>query len=316
MALFNRIPTIIPVADLPFLLEVDFPKYAAHLAALSVTEPKPKKDAKSKPAANSDGNLKAGDFNFTPARLVGIQDKVTELRMILAGTAADNAAIYGDNGTGKNAVMEGFLRARALGTLSSRSLTKPFFLFDVNRFFADMARDEWVKKFKASIDYVGGRDGGALFENFADFIHTAGSEASRLVTCLISGLEHHAGLQAIYGAPLSAEEEIKKTSSGISRQFTPMRLIHEPGFDELKPIILGHITPFEEQHGVEYTNEAVDEIVRLLSRYPGRAFTSSRPGNAITFADRVGIYLRLNKYSEPPENVELREKMGVIRDEL
>jgi len=60
-----------------------------------------------------------------------------------------------------------------------------------------------------------------------------------------------------------------------------------------------------------------DEIIRLLGRYPGRAFTSSqRPETAIAFADKVGAMVRINVFAEPIELAELRDQMGALRDRL
>jgi ATP-dependent Clp protease ATP-binding subunit ClpA len=70
-------------------------------------------------------------------------------------------------------------------------------------------------------------------------------------------------------------------------------------------------------HNIEYSEPVADEIIRLLTRYPGRAFTSSRrPEKAISFADKVGAMVRINVFAEPVELAELRDHMGALRDTL
>jgi ATP-dependent Clp protease ATP-binding subunit ClpB len=305
MGLLRRVPSN-RNNQFNFLLEVSFDAYAAHLAALTLTEHSP---------ATGEEEPKDG-FGKLPHRLVNIQAKLNDLRTILSSHDVSSAAIYGDKGSGKSSLIEAFLRAHAEKKLSSGTLAKPVFLFDSNKFFVEIARENWVTQFDACLQNVAERGGIVVFDNFDDFVHTADGEAGRLVNCLISHLEHRDGLQAIYGAQLSKKAELEAVSSGITRQFKPVELVKEPSIEELKPMLLAHVPVLEEFYNVNFTEEAVDEIIRLLVRYPGRAFPGPRPANAIAFADKVGAFVKISKYAEPLENAQMEERMGLIRDEL
>ncbi len=100
------------------------------------------------------------------------------------------------------------------------------------------------------------------------------------------------------------------------RRFQVMEM-DEPGLDSLKPVLMSHFRRLSKTHNVEYSEPVADEIIRLLSRYPARAFTiSKRPEKAISFADKVGAMVRINVFADPIELAELRDQMGALRDTL
>ena len=91
----------------------------------------------------------------------------------------------------------------------------------------------------------------------------------------------------------------------------------EQSLDGLKPILMSHFRRLSRIHNIDYSEPVADEIIRLLARYPGRAFTSSkRPEKAIFFADKVGAMVRISVFAEPIQLAELRDQMAVLRDTL
>jgi ATP-dependent Clp protease ATP-binding subunit ClpA len=91
----------------------------------------------------------------------------------------------------------------------------------------------------------------------------------------------------------------------------------EQKLDSVKPVLMSHFRRLSNVHNIDYSEPVADEIIRLLGRYPGRAFTASkRPEKAISFADKVGAMVRINVFAEPIELAELRDQMGALRDRL
>ena len=81
---------------------------------------------------------------------------------------------------------------------------------------------------------------------------------------------------------------VTNTATGILRCFQIMEN-EEQGLDSLKPVLMSHFRRLSAVHNIDYSELVADEIIRLLGRYPGRAFTAShRPETAIAFADTVG----------------------------
>ena len=109
---------------------------------------------------------------------------------------------------------------------------------------------------------------------------------------------------------------IANASTGLFRCFQVLET-EEQSLDSLKPVLMSHFRRLSKVHNIDYSEPVADEIIRLLGRYPGRAFTSSkRPEKAISFADKVGAMVRINVFAEPIELAELRDHMGALRDKL
>ena len=133
---------------------------------------------------------------------------------------------------------------------------------------------------------------------------------------LIACLESSDDVQAIIISDTKNNDCVANAATGILRCFQVMET-EEQNLDSLKPVLMSHFRRLSEVHDIDYSEPVADEIIRLLGRYPGRAFTSSkRPEKAISFADKVGAMVRINVFAEPVELAELRDQMGALRDRL
>jgi ATP-dependent Clp protease ATP-binding subunit ClpA len=133
---------------------------------------------------------------------------------------------------------------------------------------------------------------------------------------LIAWLECSEEFQAIILSDTKNNETITGASTGILRCFQVLE-IEEQSLIGLKPVLMSHFRKLSKVHNIDYSEPVADEIVRLLGRYPGRAFTTSNsPEKAIFFADKVGAMVRLNVCAEPIQLAELRDQMGALRDTL
>jgi ATP-dependent Clp protease ATP-binding subunit ClpA len=129
-------------------------------------------------------------------------------------------------------------------------------------------------------------------------------------------LETSDDVQAIIISDTRNNDSVANAATGILRSFQVMET-HEQSLDGLKPVLMSHFRRLSKIHGIDYSEPVADEIIRLLGRYPGRAFTSSKdPERAISFADKVGAMVRINVFAEPVELAQLRDQIGALRDRL
>ena len=298
MGLLRTIPNKITDDAFPFLREIDFTQYEERLAATALMQ----RDA---PGA---------DAHTAMNRIVQSNLRLDDLRMILASSGSNSAWITGKKGVGKTTLVDALLRARAQKRLTSQLMGKPFFIFDVNDFFVEGADGEWVDKFRKSLDLVAQRHGLVIINHIDDFVQMAKGDAGRLINALVSRLEKNGGFQSIIISEDEKSEMVAEASTGIARRFVQLPIDKEPALNDLKPILMAHFVRLEAIHNVNFTDEAADEIIRLLTRFPGQAFTGARPANAIAFADSVAAYVRMNMYAEPAELAVLREKLGTLHD--
>jgi ATP-dependent Clp protease ATP-binding subunit ClpA len=292
-----------PIAS--FIREVDFGAYAELLSVISNEFREAPRPA-DQPAAANGQKL---------ARIVGFQQPLDKLRMILASAGVNNAHIEGPRGIGKTSLVDGLIRLRAERRMGSRMMSKPFYLMDVSTFFK-LGREDWVKQFDRAMTYVADHRGLVIIDHFDDFVRMADGEAARLVNTLVSALENYEDIQSVIISERDHADDIRSVAIGLERRFQKLPIEKEVDTKQLKQILLAQFRKLEALHNVDFTEEAADEIIRLTSRYPGRAFNEPRPKNAVKFADRTAAYVRLTQYSEPPEVTLLREDIAVLTDQI
>jgi ATP-dependent Clp protease ATP-binding subunit ClpA len=303
MSLLKTVPNDPADPDVPFLLQVNFDEYASLLAGISGGADDPATCA-GRPAAPA-----------LLTRYVGLSVKLTELHTVLASAGVNSMWIRGEPGTGKTALVDELIRARTEKRLSSAMLGGPFYLFNVSLFLAGPPSG-WVDRFNQSLGHVERNHGLLIIDHIDDLVKAAGEASDRMMQSLIACLESSDDVQAIIISDTKNKDSVANAASGIVRCFQVME-IEEPSLDWVKPVLMSHFRMLSKVHDIDYSEPVADEIIRLLGRYPGRAFTASRrPENVIAFADKVGAMVRINVFAEPIILAELRDQMGALRDRL
>jgi ATP-dependent Clp protease ATP-binding subunit ClpB len=311
MNLLISVPNYPCDQELPFLLQVKFDDYAEQLLAIS--------GEISEPRTTADGEAAGGVKPLSPramlTRYVGLNVKLTELHTVLASDGVNNMWVRGEPGTGKTAVVDEFIRARTQKRLSSSMLGGPFFLFNVSRFLTEPP-PTWVDCFNKSLEYVKRTHGLLIIDHIDDLVKASGDCSDRIMQSLIACLESSDDIQAIIISDTKNNNPVADAATGILRCFQVLE-VEEQSFNTLKPVLMSHFLRLSQVHNIDYSEAVADEIIRLLGRYPGRAFTSSKqPEKAISFADKVGAMVRINVFAEPVELAELRDDIGALRDRL
>jgi ATP-dependent Clp protease ATP-binding subunit ClpB len=305
MSLLTSVPNFCVDPETPFLLQIKFDEYATLLKAMGEQGPAPAPVAPAEVTAS----------RKVLTRYVGLNSKLMELHTALASAGVNSMWIRGEPGTGKTALAEEFVRARTERRLSSAIFGGPFYLFNVSLFLTKPP-STWIESFNRSLETVRNTHGLVIIDHIDDFVKASGESSDRLMQSLIACLDGSDDVQAIIISDAQETEAVTGASTGLSRCFQVLETA-EPGVDDLKPILMSHFRRLSHVHNIEYSEPVADEIIRLLNRYPGRAFTSSKqPEKAISFADKVGAMGRINVFAEPVELAELRDHMGALRDIL
>jgi len=173
MSLSTNVPNFTVDHDLPFLLQVRFDDYAMLLAAISG-------EIGNLPGDESIDRISV-DIKQPPprtllTRYVGFNGKLTELLTILGSAGVNSTWIRGAPGTGKTALAEELIRARAEHRLGGATLSGPFFLFNVSLFLT-RAPSTWVDEFNKSLNYVKNSHGLLFIDHIDDLIKASGSSS-------------------------------------------------------------------------------------------------------------------------------------------
>jgi ATP-dependent Clp protease ATP-binding subunit ClpA len=308
MSLLRSVPNYPAGQDMPFLLHVNFDEYATCLARMSGEIGGAQ--TRGGPADNAPPPARA-----LLTRYVGLNARLTELHTVLASAGVNSMWIRGEPGTGKTALADEFIRARTEKRLSGSMLGGPFFLFNVSLFLTSPPVS-WVDGFNKSLDYVRVNHGLLIIDHIDDLMKASGEASDRIMQSLIACLESSDDVQAIIISDTKNNDAVANAATGMLRCFQVMET-PEQGLDSLKPVLMSHFRRLSEMHDIDYSEPVADEIIRLLGRYPVRAFSSGkRPEKAISFADKIGAMVRINVFAEPIEMAELRDQIGALRDRL
>ncbi len=219
--------------------------------------------------------------------LVGRKDEIQELSEILLRRVKNNAIITGLPGIGKTAIVEGLADRIVKGDVPKLLKDKIIWSLDLTSLIAgtkyrgeaEERISDILKIFKQKENYI----------LFIDEIHmmvgagTSSDKSMDLSNMLKPALAR--GHLRLIGA--TTEEEYRKhieKDSALVRRFKVIN-VEEPSIEEAKLIIKDLKKYYEEFHKVVYTDEIVDEIVELTSKYITDRYL---PDKAIDVIDSCG----------------------------
>jgi ATP-dependent Clp protease ATP-binding subunit ClpC len=118
-------------------------------------------------------------------------------------------------------------------------------------------------------------------------------------------------IQCIGATTLDEYRKHIEKDGALKRRFQPI-YVQPPSVDETIQIIQGLRDRYEEHHGVEITDEAVEEAVKLSERYITDRFL---PDKAIDLIDETGSRAKLLTYALPPELKSLEQELKRVARE-
>ncbi|HKL85920.1 MAG TPA: AAA family ATPase, partial [Treponemataceae bacterium] len=224
--------------------------------------------------------------------LIGREDELDRTIQVLCRRMKNNPIHVGDAGVGKTAVTEGLAQRIA-------SKDVPPLLYDYEVFSLDMGalvagtkfRGDFEERIKRVLEELMRKEKAILF---IDEIHTiigAGAtgggtlDASNLLKpALTSGK-----LRCIGSTTYEEYNKYFEKDHALSRRFQKIDIV-EPTEEESISIVQGLRTRYEEFHGVHYTDEAIEQAVKLSAQY----ITERRlPDKAIDIIDESGARARI-----------------------
>jgi len=171
---------------MPFLRQIQFDDYAKRLSAISEETGFSKNSLH-----NNEGNaadVKPASPQKLLTRYVGFNEKLIELHTVLASAGVNSMWIRGEPGTGKTAIAEEFLRARAQNRLSSAMLGRPFFVFNVSPFLS-RPPPSWVEDYNKCLEYIRKSHGFLIIDQIDDLVKASGESSDRIMQSLIACLK-------------------------------------------------------------------------------------------------------------------------------
>lgn len=246
--------------------------------------------------------------------MIGRTRELERLIQILCRRGKNNAALIGEAGVGKTAVVEGLAKAIADGAVPEPMLKKRIISLDLTLMVAGTKfRGQFEERIKHVIDETRKSDGEIIL--FIDEIHTlvgAGdAEGAMDAANILKPALARGEVQCIGATTLDEYRKSIEKDPALERRFQILR-IDEPSVEETVEILKGLAPRYEAHHKVKYTPEALEEAARLSSRYiSGRQL----PDKAIDLIDESGARARIVSSTRPASFHEDQAKIAALEKE-
>ncbi|MDR1233033.1 MAG: ATP-dependent Clp protease ATP-binding subunit [Puniceicoccales bacterium] len=242
--------------------------------------------------------------------VIGREKEIARVLQILCRRSKNNPVLVGEAGVGKTAIAEGLAQAIAFGKVPEALLNKRIISIDMALMLAGTKyRGQFEERLKAVMEDIKRAKNVILFLDELHTIVGAGSsegamDASNILKPALSRGE----VQCIGATTLDEYRKHIEKDSALERRFQPVQ-VEPPSIQDAILILHGVKKCYEEHHAVKYTDEAIEEAVKLSARYIQDRFL---PDKAIDVIDEAGAKARLNVSTNSPKMEKLLKKIEEV----
>ncbi|MCP5513974.1 MAG: ATP-dependent Clp protease ATP-binding subunit [Spirochaetales bacterium] len=231
--------------------------------------------------------------------VIGREKEINRVIQIMARRTKNNPILLGEPGVGKTAIVEGLAARIAFRKAPDILHDKRLMILDLASVIAGTKyRGEFEERLKRIMKEIKAAGDIILF---IDEIHTivgaGGAEGAIDASNMLKPALSRGEIQCIGATTLSEYRKNIEKDSALERRFQPV-LIEEPTAAETIEILNGVKKHYEEYHNVTYSEQAVNIITRLASRYLTDRLL---PDKAIDILDEAGSRKRIATREKPEE---------------
>ncbi len=245
--------------------------------------------------------------------VIGRSEEIERVIQILCRRTKNNPCLIGEPGVGKTAIAEGLALKIANNEAPDVLNNKRIISLDLTGMVAGTKyRGDFEERIKSVIDEVISNKDIILFIDEVHTIIGAGSaEGSTDAANILKPSLARGEMQVIGATTISEYRKNIEKDAALERRFQPIT-VAEPDEQNSILILKGLRDKYEAHHGVRITDEALEEAVKLSSRYIADRFL---PDKAIDLIDEAASRVRLRVFATPSEVKELDEKLSEIDSE-
>lgn len=224
--------------------------------------------------------------------VVGRDRELKRVEQILSRRTKNNPVLIGEPGVGKTAIAEELAQRMVAGTVPDELAAKRLMMLDMGSLVAGTKyRGEFEDRLKKVIDEIR-QDGHVIL--FIDELHTligaGGAEGAIDASNILKPALARGDLQTIGATTLDEYQKYIEADAALERRFATVQ-VAEPTPEVALRILQGLRPKYEEHHHVHIDDDALQQAVKLSSRYITDRFL---PDKAIDLIDEASAMVRID----------------------
>jgi len=245
--------------------------------------------------------------------VIGREDEIQRVIQILSRRTKNNPCLIGEPGVGKTAIAEGLALKIVKDEVPELLAGKKIVALDLTSMVAGTKyRGDFEERIQKAIEEVKNAKNVILF---IDEVHTLmGAGAAEGATDAANILKPSLARGEIQVIGATTIDEYRKNiemDAALERRFQPVT-VGEPTEEETIEILKGIRDKYEAHHKVKITDEAIENAVKMSSRYIADRFL---PDKAIDLIDEAASRVRLKAYTAPDNLKEMEKELKSLEEE-
>jgi ATP-dependent Clp protease ATP-binding subunit ClpC len=239
--------------------------------------------------------------------VIGRHEEIERVIQILSRRTKNNAALIGEAGVGKTAIVEGLAQRLVAGQVPETLADKRLLILDVGPLVAGTRyRGEFEERLKAIIEEIRNSKDCIIFIDEVHMVVGAGTaegavDASNILKPALARGE----LQCIGATTFDDYRKYIERDAALQRRFQEI-IVREPTTEETIEILKGIRERYEVHHHLTITDEALRAAAEMASRYITDRYM---PDKAIDLIDEAASRVRMQSSLAP---LSLKEAMKAL----
>jgi ATP-dependent Clp protease ATP-binding subunit ClpC len=242
--------------------------------------------------------------------IIGREEEIERVSQILSRRKKNNPVLIGEPGVGKSAIAEGLALRIVQRRVSKNLLNKRVISLDIGSIVAGTKyRGQFEERMKAILEELRkNKDIIVFIDELHTIVGAGGSSGSLDASNMFKPALARGEIQCVGATTLDEFRTNIEKDGALERRFQKI-IINPPSSDETLQILKNVKEKYEEHHNVEYTDDALENCVRLTERYiTDRNF----PDKALDALDEAGSRAQLVQVKVPDSLLKLEKNLETV----